>query len=179
MRQSIFNNEKGFTIVETLIALTIFSIAVAGIITVTVQGGTSTTATRNRMVANYLAQEGIELMRGYRDSSVLATPGDASLGWNNFVSSVSGCVASQCNMNATNPSAPVGCASTGCPLVYTASGFYTSVGTGTATPYSRKINLASYGSNEIEILSTVTWKEGSADRTITVQESIFNWYETI
>ncbi|MBP7804935.1 MAG: prepilin-type N-terminal cleavage/methylation domain-containing protein [Candidatus Pacebacteria bacterium] len=65
------NHSRGFTLVEVLISLAIFSIAITGVITVAVQGGVSTTAAKNRVIAKYLADEGIELARALRDTTIL------------------------------------------------------------------------------------------------------------
>ena len=61
---------KGFTIVETLVAVTIFSFALTAIISVSAQGITNATRVKNRLTANYLAQEYIDYVRALRLSAV-------------------------------------------------------------------------------------------------------------
>jgi prepilin-type N-terminal cleavage/methylation domain-containing protein len=60
--------ESGFTLVESLIAVLVLSMAltaITGLFTVNI---TSATAIRNNYTASGLVQEGVELMRNLRDS---------------------------------------------------------------------------------------------------------------
>ena len=66
-------NDRGFTLVEVLISLAIFSIAITGVITVAAQGGITANSVKNRVAATYLADEGIELVRGLRDTMILGS----------------------------------------------------------------------------------------------------------
>lgn len=61
--------QQGFTIVETLVALSIFSVAVIALISVTVSGSSGATYVKNKLTASYLAQEGIEMVRNLRDTA--------------------------------------------------------------------------------------------------------------
>lgn len=70
-KHTVHSHSRGFTLVEVLVSLAIFSIAITGVITVAVQGGVSTTAAKNRVIAKYLADEGIELARALRDTTIL------------------------------------------------------------------------------------------------------------
>ena len=58
----------GFTLVETLVALSIFVTAVVALISLTGTGVANTNFAQNRMQAMYYAQEGVELVRMMRDS---------------------------------------------------------------------------------------------------------------
>lgn len=61
--------QHGFTIVETLVALSIFSVAVIALISVTISGSSGSTYVKNKLTASYLAQEGIEMVRNLRDTA--------------------------------------------------------------------------------------------------------------
>lgn len=191
-------NEKGFTIVEVLISLTIFSIAVTGIITVAVQGTLNVNATKDKIIATYLAGEGLELMRAMRDTTVVnevATgAGTENAGWTAFVTNLSGyCTAtSPCDIDGASvtsmssgtvfPSTTniITCgsgATASCPLYY-AGGLYSDVSSfgAPASPFRRAIVVTPYGANDMHVASTVTWMEGTAARSATVSEDMFNWY---
>lgn len=79
--------KKGFTLVETLVSLFIFSLSITAIIVVSGKGVSDTTIAKNKITAVALAQEGIEMVRNIRDTYALseATPG---AGWTEFVSLV-------------------------------------------------------------------------------------------
>ncbi len=74
--------KSGFTIVETLVALSIFSVAVIALMTVTITGSNGTSYVKNKLTASYLAQEGIELVRNLRDTASFVDPQQA---WNLFL----------------------------------------------------------------------------------------------
>ncbi len=61
--------QQGFTIVETLVALSIFSVAVIALISVTISGSSGATYVKNKLTASYLAQEGVEMVRNLRDTA--------------------------------------------------------------------------------------------------------------
>ena len=65
------NHNQGFTLIEALIAIFIFSVALVSLITITAKGITGTTQARDQITAQFLAQEGIELMRNYRDTLII------------------------------------------------------------------------------------------------------------
>jgi len=189
--------ERGFTIVEVLIALTIFSIAVGGVITVAVQGGLNINASKLSLTANYLADEGVELMRAMRDTSVINAT-TTTVGWNSFTSAFGAtgtrCTDashgnSPCDINPTisslvfpSISNVVNCTGS-CPLYYLTSGsnqgYYSSVSPGSGTlpsPYSRQIVVTPLGANEVRVTSTVIYLTGSISNTVTVSENLYNWY---
>ena len=180
----------GFTLVEVLIATTIFTIAVTGVVTVAVQGSVNISTAKNRLIANYLAQEGIELVRAKRDSYVLSSPTTYTDGWNNFIQLLSEDCTGPCDIDASSITdlspagsttfVPCGDTLVACNLVYNPDGFYVHGTTGTQTPFIRELTFTPYYSTgtqvvEIEVNSTVLWKDGS-NPPITVNESLFNWY---
>ncbi|PIZ86896.1 hypothetical protein COX93_02875, partial [Candidatus Nomurabacteria bacterium CG_4_10_14_0_2_um_filter_30_12] len=52
--------ERGFTLVETLVAISIFTVSVISLMSVLSSGITGTKFANNKIIAGYLAQEGIE-----------------------------------------------------------------------------------------------------------------------
>ena len=192
--------EFGFTIVEVLISLTIFSIAITGVITVAAQGSLNINAARNRVTAAYLAVEGIELMRAMRDTAVVeAGIGFEDIGWGNFTTALSGYCTPMvpCDIDVTDLSSVTanhypssanftacgGVAGPFCPLYYddrltVGSGFYTNYPIPGVDPsiFSRSIIARIIRPDEVAVESTVTWKEGVTTQTITQTENIYNWY---
>ena len=197
------DTEKGFTIVEVLISLTIFSIAVAGVITVAAQGGLNVNAAKDKLTATYLADEGIELMRALRDTNVAGQPtGSEADGWTAFVGNVATVCTTDapCDIDSTNsggsftPLFPttaniVACGglTSYCPLYYDGipgdpyEGYYRDTWPSGSPPkslFSRRITVtpSPSSSDEMIVTSSVTWKEGIATQSITQKENIFNWY---
>lgn len=186
------HDERGFTIVEVLVSLLIFSVAVTGVISVAAQGGLNVNASKLSLTATYLAGEGVELMRAMRDNAVLggATPAD---GWDAFTGTFGASVCTltaPCDIDPTILSTPfpsvvnvVACP-TGpglgfCTLYQQADGLYgtTAPTGGTASPYSRQIIVVPVSGttgDEQQITVKVRYKVGTSTKTITVSENLFN-----
>jgi len=191
--------DRGFTLVETLVAIAIFSVSIIGLMSVLSSGISSTNYAKERMIATYLAQEGIEYMRNMRDTYVLYDATDSQTGWdsfnskvvpapNNLCASANGCYFDDQNVDYTNHSQSVwknslsitACNSS-CPtLLYDSSTGkygYAASPTTTDSGFIRKISIVQPSSNETKISSTVSWTQGSGVYNITFSESLFNWIE--
>ena len=64
---------NGFTLVETLVAISIFTMSILGLMSVLASGISNINYATNKMAASYLAQEGIEYVRNIRDTDSLYT----------------------------------------------------------------------------------------------------------
>ncbi len=61
---------KGFTIIETLVAITILMVAITGPLTISQRGLTNAVFARDQLVATYLAQDALEFVHYARDWNV-------------------------------------------------------------------------------------------------------------
>lgn len=94
------NNQKGFTLVETLVALSIFLTSVVGMLVITGQGLHDITNSKNKIEATALSQEGIEIIRNVRDTYLLSDNGTSGEGWTNFITYVGSlCQETYCGLN--------------------------------------------------------------------------------
>ena len=66
---------------ETLVAISIFSVSILGLMSILASGISNTNYVKQKVMASYLAQEGIEYIRNMRDNAVLYTSGG---NWNSF-----------------------------------------------------------------------------------------------
>lgn len=186
------NKTSAFTLVETLVAVSIFSISILGLLSVLATGISDTTYAKNKMIAAYLAQEGTEYMRNVRDTYMLyGVTGQA--GWDAFAGRMTaggascqganGCYFSDQSVSYSDATQPIidivltACGAT-CPyLLYDATtGKYGYV-SGTATGFTRKIRYTAINANESKVFSTVYWTQGSGSYQMTFSESLFNWVE--
>ncbi len=175
---------------ETLIALSIFTFSVLGLMSVLSAGISDTTYAKKKITAAYLSQEGVEYFRNLRDTYVLYAATGAE-GWTAFNNKITdgachqgnGCYFDDRDLDYDNQSQPMtgitltGCGSS-CPaLLYdSASGKY-GYGGGVDSGYVRKIQAAIVSSNEVKISSTVYWTQNSGTYQITLSENLFNWVE--
>ena len=76
------NKRKGFTLVETLVAIAIFTVSILAVMAVLANSISNTNYAKKKMTAAYLAQEGIEYVRKLRDTFVLT---NNQTGWADFI----------------------------------------------------------------------------------------------
>lgn len=69
-------NQKGFTLVETLVAISIFATSITALIYISGRGINDGVYVKNKITSSYLAAEGIEKVRNIRDSSSISIAGD-------------------------------------------------------------------------------------------------------
>lgn len=68
MRKNIYKNKYGFSLIETLIAVSILMIAIAGPLSLVQAGLFSSIHQRNQVTATFLAQEAMEFIKNLRDT---------------------------------------------------------------------------------------------------------------
>ena len=156
-------NKGGFTLVETMVALTVLLVSVVGPISLIGNSLRNIYYVRDQMVAINLAQEGIEVTRWRRDSNMLdgaPTLWDAGLDVGSYIVDAP--------LFALDSSADT-------KVYQDAAGFYRQ-GTGftTATQFLRTVTIESAATGERKVTSTVTWNTGNDAGTITAVGHLFN-----
>jgi Tfp pilus assembly protein PilV len=73
MKKNISHNNKGFTIIETLVAITILMLALTGPLVIIAQALKASFFSRDQITAFYLAQESVEYIRNLRDETSLSS----------------------------------------------------------------------------------------------------------
>jgi prepilin-type N-terminal cleavage/methylation domain-containing protein len=190
--------QSGFTLVETLVAITILLLVIIGPLTISSSSVRSTTFASEQVIASFLAQEGLELAQKARDELMLEHfSGSRANPWANLRSGASGAPFRWCN---TNDGCGLTVANSGATVVercrsgtincslYTSSttavtrSHYSHNTNGTLTPYTRIIKFDSTGTpnSEIRVTVTVSWRSGFSreEQQVTAQTSIFNVYGT-
>lgn len=177
-------NSKGFTLVETLVSLAIFSSAIVGMIVVTSQGINDTNYAKNKLVATALSQEGIEIVRNVRDSALLSDT-TGTQGWATFISAINPCLSIACaidplytdisDLTIVQCSADDECVLSRDELSGTA--YYETTGNDDSN-FSRFIEINELADgNTVEIVSTVEWTQGSGGKKqVESKEYLTNWF---
>lgn len=188
---------SGFSLVETLVAITLLLLVVVGPLGMTSRTSAGATLASEQVIAHFLAQEGLEIIQKAREDVMLAainsgTPGATSAAWNQFSNPTgvyASCFAARCGLelvsDGTAVAAPRDCSTISNCLLYlnAAAGIrsmYTySTGVGfIPTAYTRSIKMTYINADEIKLESLVTWRTGSlvASQQVRLESTLFNVY---
>jgi prepilin-type N-terminal cleavage/methylation domain-containing protein len=189
--------QSGFSLVETLVAITILLIVIIGPMTISSSAARSTSFASEQVTAFFLAQEGAELVEKARNELLLENfVNNNPNPWSDFTDqngafqqcyTVSGC-GLYINTNTSGSlSSPQSCSSLANCSIYldtstaVSRSRYTHVASGnTLTSFTRVIFLERMNANEVKVTSTVTWRSGSVreDQIVSVETRLFNLYES-
>lgn len=182
---------RGFTLVETLVAVSIITISVAGPLYTANRAIVAAENARNQLTASHLAQEGIEYVHLMRDNGYLsayqANPATASsVAWADFISGGSAASITQCRVSACtlDPARPmgygsgfslIGCSGPSCDPLYLSNTIYTVQQIGVKTPFTRTVQAFDVSANDERIVSTVSWSYHNIPYSVTVSNHLTPW----
>ena len=175
---------RGFTLVETLIAISIFTVSLLGIMSVLASGIADTNYAKRKMTATYLAQEGIEYIRNMRDTFVLYPANGGWSGGGSFTNRLGNCDASTgCGVDISRPVTDTNftfrCTpSSKCKLYVNNGNYNTNNLVGDDSGFTRKIwmDIIPGPDDGVKISSKVEWTQGSGTKSVTFSENLYNWY---
>lgn len=192
-------NQKGFTLIETLVAILILSMTVGALLTLAAGGFYSVRYGRNQIIANNLLQESLEYVRNSRDTLFLQG-GD----WQAWLQTLSvdsqgqqvaiggggastGCFgASGCYVDPYTATAPIKACSGACPAVsyYADQSFYGYNGTypfsgneTVTTSYVRTITVKKslLDPDQVVVTGVISWLDGQSTKRLMQSIVIANW----
>ncbi|MBU3926040.1 prepilin-type N-terminal cleavage/methylation domain-containing protein [Patescibacteria group bacterium] len=163
------DRKKGFTILETLVAVAILALAITGPLELAFKGISYTKLSQNQIIASYLAQEGMELIRNIRDSNKINHDP-------NWLNNLSNCISPNlCYVDAQASSlSPVVCMGN-CPIIkYSDSNGY-NYSSVNPTIFTRNISIDNLVNNiEARVRVSVVWEERIGQRRVELEETIYN-----
>lgn len=191
--------QSGFSLVETLVSITILLIVIVGPMTIITSSVNSTSFASDQVTAFFLAQEGAELAQKARDDVLIRNFANVSGStWDNFSNPNSGgtnytCFQSagcalQINTNDTGTvSTPVQCTTASnnpCKLYFSSDENLRSRYTHTqssntiATDFSRVVRFEYVNDHEIKVISTVSWfdRQTGKTRNVIAETYLFDVY---
>ena len=185
---------KGFTLIETMVAVTILTIAISGALFIANSAIIAALVSRDQLTASYLAQEGIEYVRLMRDNEYLVSyhAGGTSVSltaWTNFITGSDAASITQCRTTACmlDPTQSMGsgsglslkpCSGSACTPLYLANGVYTErsdISGSVETPFTRTIQVTDISANDERVVSTVSWSFHAVPYSVSIINHLSPW----
>jgi prepilin-type N-terminal cleavage/methylation domain-containing protein len=155
------SNNRGFTLIEALVALVVLTMALGPALVLSSNISSTASIIQNNLIAANLSQEGVEVIRALRDAN-----------WHNGLPFDTG-LADGIYRIEWNSSGLISLGSN--PPLKEDSGLY-NYSSGTDTKFKRTITLTKINSEELRIISSVTWTErGNRARDIKAESHLFDW----
>lgn len=182
-RNSTIHDTRGFTLIETLVALSLLSVAIVAPMTLVSQSLKSAYYARDQVTAYNLAQEGIEAVRAIRDGNILVNALSSA-----NVDLLTGIAVDgqPFVIDARNDQIWTTCTDRPLKTDGTLYGYGTDPCTQsgsdgwTPTRFHRSLvaTFVDAAHDEIRIESTVRWRTSSyQERTFTIYENMYRWIE--
>ncbi len=171
---------KGFTLIETLVAVLLLSTAIAGPLSIASKGLNATLVAKDQFIAFYLAQDAMEFIRYVRDSNTLGggdwLTGDGAVTGIDLsdCASPNGCYVDSIQSTVT------ACGSVCNTLNYDSAGhFFTYAGSAvSAQKFIRTVKITGTSlADEAVVTVTVSWSDvaGVTHKAVIVRENLLNW----
>ena len=185
--------QSGFTLIETLVAITLLTVAITEPISLTTQSLESAYYARDQITAFYLAQEAIEAVRSVRDAQILQITQTANASSINIFGPIplsdqlfridarqtdSTKAIVKCSEDDLSGGACIPLETDGTLYGYPSGGEDPSQWTATNITRTVKAHIDGSGQDEIRITVTVTWQTGAfQSRSFSISENLYRWVQ--
>lgn len=174
--------KKGFTILETIIAIAVVSLVIAGATSAVRTGLVGSSIAKEQVKAFYLAQEAIEVVRNKRDGNILANFNGTPTNWLAGIARVGDPCApgNTCAVDAsTYTLSNSGCSGwNSCPYLRQDPNtyLYGYNGAWTETLFRREIQIENISADEINVTVQISWTHGATTRSFKTKTLLMNWF---
>lgn len=143
-----FKNKKGFTIIETLVAVTILMISIVGPLTIAQKSLMASIYARDQVTASFLAQDIMEKIKNDKSNALLA---------NTVFSNWVGTYAYPCGT-----------------LRIQNDGTLSAAGTNTPSKFGCTATLVPVTASEVKVVVTISWTTGTLQNSVVLQDNLFD-----
>lgn len=166
----------GFTLIETLVALSIFTTSILAIMSVTPGGISAVDLSKNKTTASYLAQEGLDLVRAYRDTAKIGGVSATATAFTNLTTACStACYIDPVVIIPTICIDGTGDGIPDCPALFNdVTGGFSYTAGGVTSQFTRTISVNQSTTNigEYIVISKVLW---GTNNSVSYQSSLTDW----
>jgi len=166
----------GFTLLEVILAITVLTLATGGSLVLISQTLSSVSQIQSRLIASYLLQEGMEIIKNIRDSNWLkGNDFDNGLDAGDWEIDYNGTALASCSFPCDY--------NNNLRFLKTDGGFY-NYSEGQDSKFKRKITISDKQDlddppdgkmDRFKISLEVFWKEKGETYSIKIQEFLYNW----
>lgn len=183
IKKNSHDKKSGFTLIETLVAVSLLAVAIVAPMALTTQSLTAAYYARDQVTAFNLAQEGIEAIRAIRDGHILEISQTADASGIDLFSPIPLDQDFTVDSRQTSPlNAIQACAGT-CPALQVDStntlyGYDPDTTAWVPTHFTRTMRVKYVGTShdEIRVSATVSWPTASGQiRSFTIFENLYRW----
>lgn len=192
MKKKNNSHQKGFTLLETLVAIFILTLSITGPVYIASVAFRNTIDSRDNISAQYIAEEVIEVIRNKRDKFALTKDAPSNTWIEDLGLTVSGGVGVEC-LNLTPGSidnkcvmtkvAPPGgyvfakCPSDICPNISfdpEKKVVYGQSDGAALSKFTREFYLEKEGDNGVKVVVNIKWNDKGRDKVYTLTERLYN-----
>ena len=183
--------DSGFTVLETIVAITLLSVAISGAFAAVRTGIYSASIAKEETRAYFLADEAVEMIRNKRDSNFLdRVVNGASTNWLAGIASSASdpcftgktCMADAFSNTLSNSNSSGSCPTSGnvwgsCPNLRQDPNTFL-YGYNTSWPqtiYKREIQVETISANEVSVTVQVSWNHAGNPRSFKIKTTMDNW----
>ncbi len=169
--------QRGFTLIETMVAVSLLVVSVAAPMSLTVQSLSSAFYARDQITAFHLAQDAVESLRSVRDGNILASALGTPTTMFEGVPNIAG---QPFTIDSTNNAMQL-CTGTCPPLKSDGNLYGYSSGAGwNSTRYTRTVRITPVpgSSDEFVVAVEVRWRTSVyQERSFTISENLYRWVD--
>lgn len=187
MKNNILKLKSGFTLIETLVAISILTAAIAGPLVMSIKNIGTANTSQDQLIAFYLGQEAIEYVRNVRDTNLIGK--DLNAVTFDWLEGLDKCTTGICSIDVfkkiDEADSIISCAGTCVYLKIDGSKKYGH--NGGDSSFTRTIKITKIDStndevdnpDEAQVDVEMKWKSkyGNKTKTMNLQDHIFNWRE--
>lgn len=170
---------KGFTLLEVIAAIFVLTVGVGGSVILIQQTLSAASMVESKLIASYLAQEGIEIAKNLRDTAALKRRTQSlTVSWDEYFPE------GERQADYLGREQELNLISNEGLLYIDANGFYSHSASGNPTKFKRRISVLEKTDldgdeipDKLKVSIEVEWKERGRTHSIKVLEYITNWYE--
>lgn len=165
---------KGFSLLETLVALAILNAAILGPITLAVNSIRSASLSHNITAASFLAEEAAELVRAQREENIYAG--------NNWLANLDGCTTGgpcRISMDTAGEISIVSCGGSCAPLKRDFDAGLYWYESGDTSIFTRTFTIEEIkNEKEVKVAVTISWKERflGGNQNVKLESHLSNWH---